>query len=163
MLQVTLAGFGEELAAINPDRLTCTDNVDEAIAALTGRLESATEAMRVADTDVLSGRLHDIAANAWAPHVLLIAPGAAEDGAGLTELLTVIRQQPARSAVAVVLAGDTHHADDVRLQLTIDDAGILRVPALGLELRANQILVEEAEQLAQVLALASIPEDRPVP
>ena len=33
MLQVTLAGFGEELAGINPDRLICTDNVDKAIAA----------------------------------------------------------------------------------------------------------------------------------
>jgi hypothetical protein len=163
MLQVTLVGFGQELADINPDRLTCTEDVDKATAALTGRLESVTEATRVADTDVLSGRLHDTAADAWAPQVLLIAPHAAQGSAELTELLTVIRQQPGRSAVAVVLAGDSHHADDVRWQLTIDDAGILRVPALGLELRANQILAEEAEQLAQVLALASVPEDRPVP
>src|SRR4051794_14904608 len=101
MLQVTLAGFGEELAAVNPDRLTCTDNVDKAIAALTGRLESATEAMRVTETDALSGRLHDIAADAWAPQVLLIAPHAARGSAGLPELLTAVRQQPARSAVAV--------------------------------------------------------------
>jgi hypothetical protein len=163
MLQVVLVGFGEELAVINPDRLTCTENVDKAIAALTGRLESVTEAMRVADTDVLSGRLRDIAADAWAPQVLLIAPHAARGNTELTELLTAIRQQPARSAVAVVLAGDTLYADDVRWQLTIDDVGILRVPALGLELRANQILAQEAEQLAQVLALASVPEDRPVP
>jgi nucleoid-associated protein YgaU len=163
MLQVTLADFGEELAAINPDRLTCTDNVDKAIAALTGRLESVTEAMRVADADVLSGRLHDIAADAWAPQVLLIAPHAARGSTGLTELLTAIRQQPARGAVAVVLVGETLHADDVRWQLTIDDVGILHVPALGLELPANQLPAEEAEQLAQVLAVASVLEDRPVP
>jgi len=163
MLQVTLAGFGEELAAINPDRLTYTDNVDKAIAALTGRLKSVTEAMRVADTDVLSDRLHDIAADAWAPQVLLIAPHAARASAELTELLTELKRQPARIAVAVLLAGDTHHADDVRWQLTIDDAGILNVPALGLELHAHQLPAEEAEQLAQVLALAAVPEDRPVP
>src|SRR3954466_11012926 len=144
MLQVTLAGFGEELVAINPDRLACTEDVDKAIAALTGRLESATEALRVADTDVLSGRLHDIAADAWAPQVLLIAPHAAQGSTGLTELLTATRQQPARSAVAVVLVGETLHADDVRWRLTIDKVGILRVPALGLELRAHQLPAEEA-------------------
>ncbi len=163
MLQVTMVGFGEELAEINPDRLTYTEDVDKAIAALTGRLESVTDAMRVADTDVLSGRLRDIAADAWASHVLLIAPGAAEDSAGLAELLTAIQQQSARSAVAVVLAHDTDHADDVRWQLTVDDAGGLRIPALELELLAQQIPAEEAAQLAHVLALASVTEDGPVP
>jgi hypothetical protein len=163
MLQVTLVGFGKELAEINPDRLTCAEDVDKAIAGLTGRLESVTDATRIAGTDVLSGRLHDIAADAWAPQVLLIAPHAARGSSGLTELLTAIRQQPARSAVAVVLAGDTDHADDVGWQLTIDDAGILRVPALELELHAQQIPAEEAEQLAHVLALASVTEDQPVP
>jgi LysM repeat protein len=163
MLQVTLVGFGEELAALNPDRLTCTDDLEKAIAALTGRLKSATEAMRVGDTDVLSGRMHDIAADAWAPQVLLIAPRAARGSTTLTELLTAIRQHPARSAVAVVLVGETLHTDDVRWQLTIDDVGILRVPALGLELRAHQLPAEEAEQLAQVLGVASVLEDRPVP
>jgi nucleoid-associated protein YgaU len=163
MLRVTMVGFGEELAEINPDRLTYTEDVDKAIAALSGRLESACDAMRVADTDVLSGRLHDIAADAWAPHVLLIAPGAAEDSAALAELLTAIQQQPARSAVAVVLAHDTDHADDVRWQLTVDAAGVLGVPPLGLELLVEQIPAEEAAQLAHVLALASVTEDGPVP
>ncbi|TFV52076.1 LysM peptidoglycan-binding domain-containing protein [Blastococcus sp. TF02A_35] len=163
MLQVTVVGFGEELAEINPDRLTYTEDLDKAIAALTGRLESVTDAMRVAATDVLAGRLHDIAADAWAPHVLLIASDATEDGDGLAELVAAIRQQPARSAVAVVLVHDTDLADDVRWRLTIDDDGILRIPALSLELIAEQIPAEEAAQLAQVLALASVTEDRPVP
>jgi hypothetical protein len=162
MLQVTLVGFGEELADINPDRLTCTEDGDKATAALTGRLESVTEALRVAGTDVLSGRLRDIAADAWAPQVLLMASHGAQDTPELIELLRTIKQQPARSAVAVLLVGDADPAD-VRWQLTIDDAGILRVPALGVELHAQQIPAEEAEQLAQVLALASVTEDGPVP
>ena len=163
MLQVTMVGFGEELAAINPDRLTYTEDVDKAVAALAGRLDSVTDAMRVADTDVLSGRLHDIAGDVWAPQVLLIASRAAEDSAGLTELLTAIQRQPTRNAVTVVLVHDTDHAVDVRWRMTIDDAGVLRVPALGLELLAQEILSDEAAQLAQVLALASDTEDRPVP
>lgn len=163
MLQVTMVGFGEELAAINPDRLTYTEDVDKAVGGLTGRLDSVTDAMRVAATDVLSGRLHDIAADAWAPHVLLIASDAAEASAGLAECLTAIQQQPARSAVAVVLVHDTGHDDHVRWQLTVDDAGGLHIPALGLELLAQQIPAEEAAQLAQVLAVAAVSEDQPVP
>ena len=163
MLQVTMVGFGEELAEINPDRLTYSDDVDKAIVALTGRLESVTDAMRVAATDVLGGRLHDVAADAWAPHVLLIASDAAEAGDDLAELVTAIRQQSARSAVAVVLVHDTDLVDDVRWRLTIDDDGILRIPALDLELIAQQVPAHEAAQLAQVLALASVTEDQPVP
>ena len=163
MLQVTLVGFGQELAELNPDRLSCTDDLDKAIAVLTGRLESVTEGMRAAGTDVLSGRLHDIEADTWAPQVLLIAPNAARGSAALTELLTAIKHQPTRSAVSVVVAGETDDADDVRWQLAIDHAGLLRVPALDLELRAQQLPAEEAEQLARVLAMAAVTDDRPVP
>ncbi|SOC52852.1 DNA-binding transcriptional activator of the SARP family [Blastococcus aggregatus] len=163
MLQVTMVGFGEELAKINTDRLTYSEDVEKAIAALSGRLESVTDAIRVAATDVLGGRLHDVAADAWAPHVLLIASDAAQDGDSLAELVTAIRQQPARSAVAVVLVHDTDLTDDVRWRLTIDDDGVLRIPALDLELIAQQVPAHEAAQLGQVLALASVTEDRPVP
>jgi len=163
MLQVTAVGFGAELAEINPDRFTCTEDVDKPIAALTSQLESATEAMRVADTDVLTGRLRDIAADEWAPHVLLIGPHLAGDGAALAQLLTALERQPSRSGVAVVLVTGDDRADDVRWQLTIDDTGLLRIPALGLEVRAQQLSAAEAAPLAQMLAMAAGTEDRPVP
>ncbi|MDT0276058.1 LysM peptidoglycan-binding domain-containing protein [Blastococcus goldschmidtiae] len=163
MLQVTLVGFGKELAQINPDRLTYTDDVEKAIGALDGHLESVTEAMQMADVDVLSGRMRDVAGDAWAPHVLLIAPDVAKDGAGVERLLTAMKQQRARGAVALVLIDDADHADAARWQLTVDEAGMLSVPALGVELIAQQIPADEAAQLAQVLALATVTDDRPVP
>jgi nucleoid-associated protein YgaU len=163
MLQVTLVGFGKELAQINPDRLTYTDDVEKAIAALDGQLESVTEAIRIADVDVLSGRLRDVAGDAWAPHVLLIAPDVAKDNAGLRRLLTAMKQQSTRSAIALVLTDDPYHADAARWQLTIDEAGMLRIPALGLELIAQQIPADEAAQLAEMLALAAVTDDRPIP
>jgi nucleoid-associated protein YgaU len=163
MLRVTMVGFGEELAQINPDRLTYSEDIDKAIAAATRQMESVTEAMRFADTDVLAGRLHDIAADAWAPHVLLIAPAAGETSAELATLLTALKRQSSRNAVAVVLATDPDRADDVRWQLTVDDAGALRIPALHLELRAQQLPAEEATSLAHMLALAAVSEDRPIP
>jgi nucleoid-associated protein YgaU len=163
MLRVTLVGFGEELAEVNPDRLTYTDDADKAVAVLAGQLESVREATRAVDTDALTGRLRDIAADTWAPHVLLIAPQAAEGSTELTRLLTALKQHPDRSAIAVVLAHDSDHDDDVRWQLTIDGDGVLRIPALEIELLAQQVPPEEAAQLAEVLALASVTEDRPVP
>lgn len=163
MLQVTAVGFGQELEKINPDRFTCTEDVDKPIAALTGQLESVTEAMRVADTDVLTGRLRDISADSWAPHVLLIGPGAPESGASLAHLLTALERQPSRSGVAVVMASGSDRMDDVRWQMTIDETGLLRIPALGLELRAQQLPAEEAAPLAQMLAMAAVTDDRPVP
>jgi hypothetical protein len=118
-LQVTAVGFGAELAEINPDRLAYTEDVDNPVAALTGQLDSVTEAMRVADTDVLTGRLRHIAADAWAPHVLLIGPHLPEGSAALAQLLTELERQPSRSGLAVLLASRSDRVDDVRWQLTM--------------------------------------------
>ena len=163
MLQVTLVGFGKEMADINPERLTHTEDFDKAIASLNGALASTTDALRHADMDVLDGRLHNIAGDAWAPHVLLIAPSAAEDSEGLDQLLTTMRAHSSRTSTALVLIDDPHHADATRWQLRIDEHGTLRIPALNVELIAQQIPAEEAAQLTQMLALAATTEDRPVP
>jgi nucleoid-associated protein YgaU len=163
MLQVTLVGFGKELAQINPDRLTYTDDVEKAIAALDSQLESVTEAIHIADVDVLSGRLRDVAGDAWAPHVLLIAPDVARDNASLERLVTAMKQRQTRGAAALVLIDDRDHADAAGWQLSVDEAGVLSIPALGLELIAQQIPADEAAQLAQVLALAAVTDDRPMP
>lgn len=163
MLQVTLVGFGKEMADINPERLTYTEDFGKAIASLNGDLASTSDALRDAEVDVLDGRLRNIAGDAWAPHILLIAPGTAEDTEGLEQLLTAMRAQRSRTAVALVLADDPDHADGTRWQLTIDEHGTLRIPALDVELIAQQIPAEEAAQLAQMLALAASTEDRPVP
>ncbi|PZS24205.1 MAG: peptidoglycan-binding protein LysM [Pseudonocardiales bacterium] len=163
MLQVTLVGFGQEMAEINPERLTYTEDFAKAIASLSGDLASTSDALHHSDVDVLAGRLHNIAGDAWAPHVLLIAPSAAEDTEGLEQLLTAMRAQRSRTAVALVLADDPDHTEGTRWQLTIDEHGTLRIPALDVELIAQQIPAEEAAQLAQMLALAATVEDRPVP
>jgi nucleoid-associated protein YgaU len=164
MLRVTLVGFGEELAQINPDRLTYTDDVEKAIAALGGQLQSVAEVMRAADVDVLQGRARDVAGDAWAPHILLIAPDVAKDSAGLGRLMIAMEQQQrTRSAVALVLIDDQGHGDAAGWQLTIDAAGMLSIPALGVELIAQQIPADEAAQLAQMLAMAAVTDDRPVP
>lgn len=162
MLSVTLVGFGAELTAINPDRLTYTDDVEPAVASLQAQLASVTAAMRATDVDVLTGRLRDIAGDAWAPHVLLLAPQLTADRPGLERLLAAMREQGSRAAVALVLADGSDHPG-ARWQLTVDARGVLRIPALGVELIAQRLPAEEASQLAQLLARAADTTDTAVP
>ena len=70
MLQVTLVGFGRELVAANPDRLTYTDDLPATLSAVARERESVLDAIRVTDVDLLTGRLRDIAGDTWAPHVV---------------------------------------------------------------------------------------------
>lgn len=163
MLQVTLVGFGREIAEINPDRLTYTEDFTKAIASLHHQLDSVHDVIENANVDLLTGRLHDVMGDAWAPHVLLIAPHLAENTVGLDELLTAMREQRSRTAVALVLAHDPDHAVGTRWQLTIDQHGTLRIPALDVELIAQQIPADEAADLAQLLALAATTQDRSMP
>jgi LysM repeat protein len=162
MLRVTLVGFGREIAEINPDRVSYTDDLDGAIEALEAQATSVTEALAAAKVDVLTGRLRDVAADAWAPHVLLVAPHLTAHRTGLDRLLGLIAERRGRTAVALVVA-DQRDSVEARWQLTVDERGVLRVPALGVELVAHRIPVEEAGQLARMLALAASTEDRTVP
>jgi hypothetical protein len=163
MLQVMLVGFGAELVPANPDRLTYTDDLAAATGAVVDRLHSVVAAMRAVDTDVLNGRLHDIVGDQWAPTVLLIAPHLVADTAGLEELFAAMGRQHARAAVALVSVDDSDCAESAGWQLTVDSDGNLRVPALDLELIAQQVPVDEAAALAQMLAWAATCEQQPVP
>ena len=161
MLQVTLVGFGSELAEVNPDRLTYTDDFDAAIAELGDQVHSVEDSLRETGRGVLDVR--EGTGDVWAPHVVLVAPSAARDTDGLARLLATMRSQRTRMAVALVLSDDPEHAGATTWTLTVDEDGALHVPALGLDLRAQQVPAEEAAEFAQHLAQAARPGDRPMP
>ncbi|GGM10021.1 LysM peptidoglycan-binding domain-containing protein [Nakamurella endophytica] len=183
LLQVTLVGFGAEMAQMHPDRLTYAADPAAALDAVTAQLRSVAAVVDESGLPVLDGRGRGIAGDAWAPHVLLIAPQAlpddATDRAGLTELLDAVTGRGDRSTVALVVTtgGNTDDTDvaaagDGGWVLRVDEHGVLSIPDLGLELIAQQIPPEQAGQLAQLLALAvntdegsvasPLPEDKPV-
>ncbi len=162
-LQVTLVGFGQEMAQLNPARLSYTEDLAGAIAIVRGQFEQIGELADEAGIDVLAGRLGNIAGDAWAPHVLLIAPSLATDQAGLDALLAAMRRRAARTAIALVLAEEPQQVSATRWQLHLSDDGRVSVPALGVELVAQQLPAEEAAPLAQLLALAASTDDEPMP
>lgn len=162
-LQVTLVGFGQEMAQLNPSRLSYTDDLSGAVSALSSQFAQIGDLAEEAGVDVLAGRLSNIAGDAWAPHVLLVAPNLASDRAELDTLLQSMRHRAARTAIALVLAEETEQVSATRWQLQLHDDGRVTVPALGIELIAQQLPAEEAAPLAELLALAASTDDEPMP
>jgi hypothetical protein len=113
-LSVTMVGFGAELVLLNPQRLRHTQDLEDGADLLAAALTHAVTATVHAGLDVLAGRLHDIAADSFMPHVLLVAPHVTDRSGRLAALLGRLRSHPARAAVAVVLAGDRDRLEAAR-------------------------------------------------
>jgi len=169
-VQVTLAGFGQEMARMHPDRLTHVDDAAAAAARLGQQRAAVSRAARAAGVDVLQGRRTGIAGDAWTPQVLLVAADDTRSGDTcgdeVADLAAALTGRPARSAVALIVAGDTTDTDAAagggdappgRWQLRITEDGVLGVPALGVSLIAQQLPQSQAAQLAQLLAFAADP------
>ena len=162
-LQVSVVGFGAELAELNPSRILYRPSVAVAVADLRSTLSEHSEVLAESASTVLAGRARlDLPGDGWAPHVLLVAPGVASAEAEpdeLPALLEAIRAQRSRAAVAIVLAGDDKHAGDTRWALHVDDTGRLSMPALGVELIAHRLPASEAVELAALLARTAVAPD----
>lgn len=162
LLQVTLVGFGAEMAELNVERVTQIPDAQEAIAAVRRQAESVPDAAAV-----LAERACGGGGEPWTPHVLLVAGAAVRaDRCGVDELVGLLRSQSHRSSIALILdasdsdlAGDDGPADEQvwRVHLTTD--GILEVPQLGVELVAEQLPEHEARDLARLLVLAAQVDD----
>ena len=162
LLEVTLVGFGQEMAQMNPEQLKYAPDLGRVLEAVNARLAGVDEVMTATGVDVATGRLRCVAGDTWAPHVLLIAPDAAQ-GPDLAELLAVLNGSKDRLTVAVVLAAAPAAPEVTRWHLQVDAAGVLSVPALELELVAEQLPRSEAAQMAQLLAAAAVEQDQPTP
>lgn len=162
LLEVTLVGFGQEMAQMNPEQLKYAPDLGRVLEAVNARLAGVDEVMTATGVDVATGRLRCVAGDTWAPHVLLIAPDAAQ-GQDLAELLAVLNGSKDRLTVAVVLAAAPQVPEVTRWHLQVDAAGVLSVPALELELVAEQLPSSEAAQMAQLLAAAAVEQDQPTP
>ncbi len=163
-LTLTLAGFGEELANLNPDRLELADDAGRAIQGLDRAFDLAVELGHRTGTNALGSRTAPGDGDAWMPQVLLMVPSEGREDATeqLNHLLVKMQDEQDRVAIAVVLAGDVEQADS-RWQLHLDDEGNLELPALGLRLHAQQLPSEEASQLVRLLTMSSRVQDEPMP
>lgn len=182
MLTLTLAGFGEELAELNPERLAYSSDHVAAIRSLHHQFSDVSGIAGQLDVGVLTGRLRDIDGDVWAPHALLLDldPNANDStgGAGsraavrpaIEGLLAAMQAGRGRSSVALVvcgesLAGQTRDAEAPRprWRLVVSADGRTWLPDLGVELIVQQLPADEAAGLAQLLALSADLDGRPMP
>ena len=176
MVDVTLVGFGAEMTALNPERLTHTDNLETATAAA---------------TRVLADPPQDVDGNTAFRPRRPIAPGSGggADPARHPDLpdrgprgaaqraLGADRRAPQptgplgrrrgrrrrRSSAGVTTDDGTGSRTDRGWTLRVDGDGMLSIPALGVRLIAQQLPEREAADLAALLALAAATDDHPMP
>ncbi|SOC49475.1 DNA-binding transcriptional activator of the SARP family [Blastococcus aggregatus] len=157
LLTVTPVGFGEELVDLAPHRIRPVD------AAAAPALHTAPRDSPERDTDdVLGGRLRAGAGDGWMPHVIFAPHQQDRDDGELAGSAAVLRARKRRAAVALVLGVESTQVGDEWL-LTLADDGSLLVPALGLSLPAPQLTVQQACDIATLLAFERDAMDDAIP
>jgi len=152
LLTVTPVGFGGELVDLAPGRVHPVDSAHD---------PGLTEAAEPDGDDVLDGRLRAGAGDGWMPQVVLI-PHPPDHIGELAKAAAALRTRERRAAVALVLGAEPEQASD-KWRLTLTDDGSLLVPALGLRLPAPQLTVQQARDIATLLAFERDSEDAPIP
>lgn len=131
-IEVSLAGLPsadvEPLVALNPDRIRVTHSVAEAVARTTRRVTTARRTLQhAAITDALAGRIGDVAADAWMPHVLVVSEPDAQGLEALRELVDAM-DGATRCGVAVVIAMPPDAPRFGRWTVTVGPDKTLRLP-----------------------------------
>ena len=157
LLTVTPVGFGFELVDLAPHRIHLADT------AAGPALHTALRASHERDTDdVLDGRLRAGAGDGWMPHVILTPHLPDRDDGELAAAAAVLRGSDQRAAIALVLGVEPPPIGDEWLLTLTDDASLL-VPALGLSLPAPQLTVQQACDIATLLAFERDAMDDAIP
>jgi nucleoid-associated protein YgaU/DNA-binding SARP family transcriptional activator len=156
LLTVTPVGFGNELVDLAPGRVHPVDSATDP-----GLHPGVADAAESDDDDVLDGRLRAGAGDGWMPQVVLVPQPSNQTGE-LAEAAAALHTRERRAAVALVLGAEPEQVSDERL-LTLTDDGSLLVPALGLRLPAPQLTVQQARDIATLLAFERESEDAPIP
>ena len=156
-MHITLAGFGEDLTALAPDRITAVPTLEEALPALETHAIDVAEAMAAAGvSSVLEGRALGVNPHAWVPHYLISAvpPSPRER----SRLLTLARVGRA-AAAGYVVAGDVPGAS---WAWEVTPEGRLLAGGLGFEVQAQLTPARQHEALVGLFTAAAQPEGVPL-
>lgn len=121
LLSLTLVRFGQELIALNPDRMRHSDTLDDVLTRLARRV--ARTAAALADLEVatvLGGRVHDVAGDTWMPEIVLLAATPTDTQLARFQRLITGLAAHDRLATAIVVAGTLPGA---RWTATVDNTG----------------------------------------
>ncbi len=148
-IHITLVGFGADLTALAPGRLSVVSTLTEALPVLEARAELVEESLAATGAGgVLPGRSPGLPPQSWAPHYVISAvpPSASER----EQLLTLARTRHA-AAAGYVIAGDVAGAT---WTWEITDQGRLRAGLLGLDVQAQTLPTEQHAAVAELFRTA---------
>ncbi|MGP8001571.1 MAG: AfsR/SARP family transcriptional regulator, partial [Streptosporangiaceae bacterium] len=153
-LQLTLVGFGPELADVAPDRVVAVDSLDEALPVMETRAAAAAGAMARPGPDRAGAAAGDPAA--WPPHYLISAvpPTLGQR----TRLLALARTRHA-SAAGYLVAGDVP-GSSWTWEVTAE--GRLLAGLLGFDVQAQLLPVRQHDAVAGLLRAAARTEGEPL-
>jgi hypothetical protein len=132
-VEVTIAGFDAaqtgELLALSAERMDAAPSIPAAIERIRRRAGQVVQSLDHLDAaDPFTGRVKDIAADAWMPHVLLINNPSPQDIAAL-EALDSDLADTGRCAVAIAVTTSTPIG---RWPVTVDSEGNMSIGFLGM-------------------------------
>jgi hypothetical protein len=168
-LHVSLYGIGEDLAPLDPTRISHHRDLPALLRILRAQLDDTATDAQTTGHDPLTARLHPDIGDIATPHVVLLDLDTVpdEDQATLDTLLSDLTDHPGRTGIAVVIAGDHPPATVAgHLQIAPDNTVAVTIPPFDptpAPLYACGIPREEAADLAALLALADDLTDRPTP
>jgi DNA-binding SARP family transcriptional activator len=147
LMQILLVGLGSELDRL--ERVQQVQRLEDVLPAL------ERQAREVADLisqrgcgSVLGGRLAGVAADSWAPTVILVAD---QPTPANLQRLAEATSDPRGSTVAAVLLGDTPAA---HWRLDVGDQ-LVRIPSLNLEVHPQRLTEQEYAAIVELLRTAS--------
>jgi hypothetical protein len=152
-MQITLVGFGAELTALLPERVTVVRSLDEALPDLEARADEVEAAMAASGVgSVLAGRSLGVYPEAWDPHYVIMAvpPTPYEQ----ERLLAVARVRHA-AAAGYLVAGDVPGA---AWTWEVTDEGRLLASPLGFDVQAQLLPARQHEALADLVYAATLNE-----
>ena len=156
---VTCVGLDDDLADINPDRLTTLATVDDAAASVLAVARDTTKQVDHFGVDTATARAGELADESWGAHALVIA-AAQHPTQALNDLVELTGQHPDRTGVAIVM-NCSSAAAGARIHLT--GTGRVSVDSLGLDLIAVGLTSDEARGCAALLAVGADTQDAPMP
>ncbi len=150
--RVECIGIGDELAALNPDRVRVhegppgggDDPVDDALTEAVRTLDNAA----AVGVDVVTARATQAGAEAWTAQLLMLDASTAHPA--LDELLDLVHAHPGRTGTCVVLSGTRPDAPGIVLDIRAE--GRLTFASAGLDLVAVGLTSDEAQGCAALLA-----------
>ena len=156
-MHITLAGFGDDLTALAPDRISTVNTLDEALTSLEAHAIDVAGAMAGAGiSSVLEGRSLGINPDAWEPHYLISAvPPGPRDRSRLLALARI----GGAAAASYVVAGDVPGAS---WTWEVTPEGRLLAGTLGFDVQAQLIPARQHEAVAGLFTAAARTEGVPL-